>query len=744
MPAPAPWRGGRGREVVLGRGRGTGAEGGVLSIRAAHCRGVAQGLLLSLLCVLVFWEELNEYRLVAKAWMHDAGSKTARGTHAQAVAAAEASRRGLERLRRQHSTEATAAAEAVVASKPPEPAAAADEALLPPSPPAADAAPPPSPPPSPPPATARMAEVPGVAPGSTDAHDYESAGKVKPLTRILDLEEPGALEEVAAARAFNKELIMTIFNPDGSVMGLNLLANLAGLNMAHYFIIGNTKELCEEFAAFDASIACAWTSYLQGHPGLPKYSLLNEMGGAPFRLWWARFSYMARLADLGYNVMYVDTDVSFRVNPYPIFKGTFGKHNLLVQRERPVLPGLNIGIVYCQECAKGSGAWWVLQQTVQRMRDILDAPEPVKRWDGQVAGGAKDLLWDQHIFNDVAETAAGGYLSYRRSYERLQPDDKKGTWAKEQGYKEVPWENEEVTIPEPLDGAGRKDTIVWKALAPYPLPKEGEVPPSTLVAAPGWFFGGWSGVEGTDKSQGVWGWWNVDPPQCAMAHLVGAINKVLTLKMLGWWWYGAEALRAPKPKPWELPEGAPLLAVQMPGLRFDKYNGGAADGFPHAVSKLLDLGYASGRRVVLPQYDCASPFIEKAATAWHGIKDRERIVVGKCHGVEPCCVSLPFDCSKHVISQPELEHYYPTAPTREVAVSALGASIEAAKVAEALGTEHLVVITGLTDGSELPEVTGLDSKAQEAKLDTLRDCEAMDCTPPRTADFPHPGPCRRP
>ena len=39
-------------------------------------------------------------------------------------------------------------------------------------------------------------------------------------------------------------------------------------------------------------------------------------------------------------------------------------------------------------------------------------------------------------------------------------------------------------------------------------------------------------------------------------------------------------------------------------------------------------------------------------------------MVGKCHGVEPCCASLPFACSKHVISQPELEHYYPTAPKR--------------------------------------------------------------------------------
>jgi len=53
---------------------------------------------------------------------------------------------------------------------------------------------------------------------------------------------------------------------------------------------------------------------------LQAYDLTAEDGATPFRLWWVRFHFLERLVALGYNPMYIDTDVSFRVNPYPLFK----------------------------------------------------------------------------------------------------------------------------------------------------------------------------------------------------------------------------------------------------------------------------------------------------------------------------------------------------------------------------------------------------------------------------------------
>lgn len=715
------------------------------------------GTVLLVLGVLVFYEELNDARLVAKAWLaQQGGAQGGRGTHQDAIDAADASAPGLAVLRGEqlhpHADAAGngwasggraggAAAAAQPAGVPLRGAPADDYAA--PSPP------PPSPPPlaHPAPAPTPRPPSPAVAtpegPGAAAAGEFASKGKVQPLDEVVDLEEPGVLEAVAEKRSFKKELIITIFNPKGSVMGLNLVRNLAALNIEHYLIIGNTAELCEEFMRFDKNTGCAWSSYLKDHPRLSTYEVSNEEGGAPFRLWWARFAYMARLSAKGYNVMYVDIDVSFRVDPYPVFKGPLGRHNLLSQRERAALPGMNIGIVYCQNCKAGSGGHWVLENTVQRMMDILESEPPRTKWDGRVAGGAKELLWDQHIFNDVLESAAGQFLSVRRSGERVIEPSERNAWIKKQGYPDVPWNEEPVTVPLGLMDSGKPSMIFWHPISPLGKEQK-EQEADTVVAAPGWLFGGWSGVIADPKQQGVEGWWNTQPAPNVMSHLVGAINKVHTYKVLRWWAYDSEKLRVHRGADWELPADAPVLAVKLPGLRLEKYEGGGSDAmqdaFPHAIMKMMALGYASGRRAVVPQVDCTSPWIKKAQNAWGGIQDRERIVVGRCDGLEPCCSSLPFTCGTHMLSHAELEYHFKGAPTAEVDVSELGSGTISPEALRAkLPNERVVYLTGVKDGSELPTVTPPPPEVQHA----LRQCEQVDCGPDRSADFPHPGPCRR-
>ena len=47
--------------------------------------------------------------------------------------------------------------------------------------------------------------------------------------------------------------------------------------------------------------------------------------------------------------MYVDTDVSFRVNPYPLLKGPFANFSLVGQDETRHVNGVNIGFVQSAE-----------------------------------------------------------------------------------------------------------------------------------------------------------------------------------------------------------------------------------------------------------------------------------------------------------------------------------------------------------------------------------------------------------
>ena len=135
--------------------------------------------------------------------------------------------------------------------------------------------------------------------------------------------------------------------------------------------------------------------------------------------------------------MYIDTDVSFRVNPYPLLKGPFKEYSLFAQDESGHFNGVNIGWIYAQNARPNGRVRWVLNQTVTRMMEILEhQPEPLMRWDGQPVIGAKEALWDQHIYNDVLESCVYGEDMRRRSMQRLiEPrDDLRRAWEIEQGY----------------------------------------------------------------------------------------------------------------------------------------------------------------------------------------------------------------------------------------------------------------------------------------------------------------------
>eukprot|EP00959_Pyramimonas_sp_CCMP1952_P163598 3420183-Pyramimonas_sp.AAC.3 len=58
--------------------------------------------------------------------------------------------------------------------------------------------------------------------------------------------------------------------------------------------------------------------------------------------------------------MYLDNDVAMTADMYRVLKSPpMAKHNLILQNEVQNIHGLNIGVIYCQNCAPGGRGQWV-------------------------------------------------------------------------------------------------------------------------------------------------------------------------------------------------------------------------------------------------------------------------------------------------------------------------------------------------------------------------------------------------
>jgi hypothetical protein len=535
---------------------------------------------------------------------------------------------------------------------------------------------------------------------------WRSLGRVRALGDPPDVtKDDASIRAAAERRAFRGEIIVMVANSRGCHLAANAIANLRSVGIEHYLLVTNTKEACEgmrrargprlgkknEGASW--GVECGWTSFLLGHPRLETYGLTRgEERADPFRLWWARFHLLERLVAFGYNPMYVDTDVSFRVNPYPLLKGPFANFSLVGQDETGHVNGVNIGFVYAQNARVGGPAHRVLNETISRMFAILEhAPDPVKQWDGGVARGAKEHLWDQHIYNDVIESAVFSRDLRRRSGARLidPSGNKRQLWNDDEANafpKNTDWESFEVLVREkdvPLTASGTKMALepgtfqargarlkcVGADVPGYATSSKRDgssnvssrfstlnetassvteetfqtsrreidvcVEPELFLASPPWFLAGWSGVAGDERFRGVRGAWVYDPPIVAVAHFVGALAKQQTFKQLGWWQYGAEAFTTP---------GLPSLAATQSKLDRKGALGvkrlraataatttdpaAGAAAYGEAVARLVSLAVALGRRPAIPEIACDSPWIKKEPGAFLGIMDRERVVVG--------------------------------------------------------------------------------------------------------------------
>lgn len=513
--------------------------------------------------------------------------------------------------------------------------------------------------------------------GNVDGDDddgYVSVGKI-PKTGLLngmDLEEGDNLFTAAKRRSHRREVILINSNAGGVVLTANLVSALRRVGIEHFIVYTESEETCVQriIKAGARDIDCAWTSYMKTHPRLELFGVSSDTGADAFRLWWSRMEYMWRLSGEGYNVMYVDTDVSFRSNPYPAIKLALGDIQLLAQGEYPGALGLNIGFMYIQNAKKDGIARGVFAECIARMLSVLESEPPLRKWNGDIARGAKESLWDQHIFNDVVASAVVGRFIDPRQGQRIIAPEKRHEWVAEQRFAtdgELRWAVKRSDLPlELLPERFRSDEAFAEefdrgnasafAVHYRPLTKLREYVDEreNVAAAPFWLLDGWTGAGWSAKTQGANNAW-VGAVPVMMAHFVGGYDKTLEMKALGWWDYSADAYATPSTLDVEATRGR-FLSVA--GLAIEAETSAEA---LHRVKletlKLVKLAMATKRRVVAPTVSCSATFIDKRPIAHYGVWSQNEFVlsVAKPGGDtnETTCVPKHMACPGVIVQAVE-------------------------------------------------------------------------------------------
>ena len=274
-----------------------------------------------------------------------------------------------------------------------------------------------------------------------------------------DLEGAGVFEAALAARAPAGELIVmcvgdtqdprrVVKDPALKTLSVdfavNLVRNLAGVGVEHYFMLTSSEALCRRLQTDYGVEGCVWSSLWADHPGQVEWAVkADEM----FLMWAKQWHYVARALRTGLNVMRLDGDVFFGENPYPLLKGPYlGRFNIISQNDifqaftRPTCvrheqaapiqagfaenhhdrefveapagadlppcllaklrPELNIGMLYVQNASPDGAAVEIIETVVSRIVELLGKPA-LRDKPGKIL---KEQLLDQPLFRHEAST----------------------------------------------------------------------------------------------------------------------------------------------------------------------------------------------------------------------------------------------------------------------------------------------------------------------------------------------------
>ena len=593
------------------------------------------------------------------------------------------------------------------------------------------------------------------ADAETDEDDgYVSVGKIRKtgLLNAMDLEEGDNLLVAAKMRAHRKELILLNANAGGVVLTANAVSAMRKVGIEHFIVYTESEKTCREgfIDAGGRDIDCAWTSYLQKHPRLGMFGVAGDTGADAFRLWWSRMEYMWRLSGAGYNVMYVDTDVSFRVNPYPALKNVLGDMHVLAQGEFQGVLGLNIGFMYIQNAAENGIARGIFGECVARMLMVLESEPPLRKWNGEIAGGAKESMWDQHIFNDVVASAVVGHFINPRQGARVIEPEKRQEWTESQGFPsshDLDWQIKRVEVPLELlpakftsdesfaskfnRGHSEGFQVHYRKLKNLSNRTDAD---EFVAIAPFWLLDGWTGAGWSPKTQGAHNAWLGDSP-VMMAHFVGGLDKSLEMKALGWWDYAADAYASRSSLDTNETHSR-FVAVE--GLRISgKDSHEALYRVKLEVFKLAKIGMITHRRVIAPAFSCNESFIEKKENAEFGVWSQNNFVLtDRCwvpsERDELCCVPKHLSCPGLVVQSVEFHDdaaysdFRGDGERETVNLSKIvgdGKKLTMAALQKSrLNSDASVVVLKLSDVDVLPEIEDADEDYARA-ITTERACQ---------------------
>jgi hypothetical protein len=162
------------------------------------------------------------------------------------------------------------------------------------------------------------------------------------------------------ARAFKKEVIMTVADSSHLMELFNFLLDLKDLKLEHTVVLMDSPASCLAAQEHMPDMGCVWTNFLADEHPEPYWTRI-------LHLWLMRWLLFNSMVRRGYNVLILDTDNSVRMDPYPFLKSDMFKgYNQLVSYDDGI-PEINCGAQYGQNIATDGPVAWVTAEVVDRL-----------------------------------------------------------------------------------------------------------------------------------------------------------------------------------------------------------------------------------------------------------------------------------------------------------------------------------------------------------------------------------------
>eukprot|EP00854_Cymbomonas_tetramitiformis_P001350 gene1351-1951_t len=246
-----------------------------------------------------------------------------------------------------------------------------------------------------------------------------SLGKVGHVD-IIDLEERGGLARAAAARSFQREIILLTTNEKQAHLAVNMVANLRLLGIEHFLLLASNAELCHDLIPFLGPGGCVFSTLEEQY---------KQQAGAEsvtsFALWTNRKYYIAELLALGYNVFQSDLDVVWALNPYPLLTRAYRKYQIITQTEGSQCPRANGGVLYVHNARPDGAAQWTIAELPRRVFERVAHPESINEiYPGLVPdiaelGTARHYIRattdEQDLLNDVLSSSFANRTVHHRT-----------------------------------------------------------------------------------------------------------------------------------------------------------------------------------------------------------------------------------------------------------------------------------------------------------------------------------------